>query len=322
MDYFTCCIYVSFLFLLFKLFTCCNRRLKKLEIYRKHVLITGGGSGLGKEVARECFYKGAFITLISRNKTHLLETLKELEVNCNNSELGKFVQIFNTDLSKNEKFEEILKQAEHRFGPINLFISCAGTNEYGFFLESDNKIYKRLMKNNYISVVNSLLPVSKLMCSRKKGRICLVTASQCYMPIIGSSAMHASKAAVHGLADSIRDELDKYNVHLSVFSPGPIKTEGYLTAKASKPEEINSIEGTPISVEGACTELLRGISSGDKYISTHLLYRILRISSLGSAKRSNSILDILLSGISIVTCCLVSKYIEHKTKNLKIKIIN
>ena len=310
-------IYLGLFILLYKISVFCSRRLKKLDIYRKHVLITGGGSGLGKEIARECFYKGAYISLIGRNKANLLSTLQELESYSNYSQVGKFIQVFETDLAKNEKFEEIIKQCENRFGPVSLFISCVGVNHRGYFAETSPKVFKEQMENNYLSVVNSLLPISKLMCGRKKGRICVVSSALCYMPLPGSSAWVASKAAVHSLANAIRPELEKSNVYISIFAPGPIATPGFLKAYNGKLKEIEKLEGKPISVEAACTELLRGVSSNEKYITTHHLYKILRISSLGSGARTNMILDMLLSVYSMISCCLVSKYIYYRLRNLK-----
>lgn len=311
-------LFISF-FTAYKLFTCCKRRLKKLNIQGKHVLITGGGSGLGKEIAHECYYKGAYITLIGRTKSSLLETFQSLEPRSNNSQYGKFVQFFDTDLSKNDSFAEILKKAESRFGSIDLFIACAGTCPEGFFLESKAKDYIEAIENNYLTLVNSLLPVSKLMCGRKKGRICVVSSGNCYRPLIGSSALSASKAAVHALADSIRPELERYNVNLSIFSPGPIQTKGY---ECKKNKDLMGLDFCPITAEQACTELLRGVAVNDKYITTNQIYRIIRVSSLGSADRQNSLIDILLSMISVFIGCVVAKYGRFRDNSITIKISN
>ncbi|OMJ72950.1 hypothetical protein SteCoe_28486 [Stentor coeruleus] len=302
-------ILIAIKFLLF-----CKRRLKKFNLSGKHIMITGASSGLGKELARECYYKGARLTLISRNKLALDSLLKELEPSSRKSDYGNFVQIYNTDLSKNDKFEEIVKSAESRFGGVELFVSCAGHIEVGSFLTSKQEDFREQMENNYMSLVNSLLPVAKEMCQRKKGRICIVSAAQVYMPVEGNSAWLASKAAVHAFANCIRPELNRNKVHLSIFAPGAIDTEGWEKVASKKQKYLLDIEGKPLSVEKACTELLRGISACDLYITTNPIFRFIRICSLGAAERGNSIIDILLSPFAMLTCCGVAKYINFKSR--------
>lgn len=74
-----------------------------------------------------------------------------------------------------------------------------------------------------------------------------------------------------------------------------METPGYYQGKIHKAQEIDELEGVPINVETACEILLTGISAGDKNITTHDCYSLLRICSLGGLVRNHLLLDLSFS---------------------------
>lgn len=72
------------------------------------------------------------------------------------------------------------------------------------------------------------------MAKAKVGHICVISSSQTFVPLPGMVAWSASKAAVHDFACTIRAEMQRYNVKVYVYNPGPIETAGYYRGRMHK----------------------------------------------------------------------------------------
>jgi short-subunit dehydrogenase len=298
-------IYLALFTILFiKLSLFCTRRFKKFDLSHKHVILTNCTSSLGQSLARECFFKGAKLTLVDRNKSSLQSILQELEPNARNSSFGSFVQIFDSDLCKNDRFEDILKAAETRFGPVHLFISCAELLQNSGFMETSVEKYRESMENSYLAVVNTLVPIGKVMAGRGKGRICVVCSAGCYGSVPGAGVGLAGAAAVHALACAVGPELEKSKVHLSIFAVGTVEN-------GVDKEKTGNFWGT-VQADDACSELLRGVAAGDRYITTGFTNRLLRIVSLGAAQRKWGLIDIVVSPVAVVFALIMQKVNFHK----------
>ncbi|CAG9318471.1 TSC10 [Blepharisma stoltei] len=292
---------------------------RPLNLNHKHVLITGASSGLGRELAQECFMKGAKLTLIARDKLTLIDTAKKICRGVDNSGQGEYVQVFDVDISNAEKMEAVIERAENRFGEIFLCFAFAGNISGGYFLETGLNKFKEMMETNYLGTINTVMPVAKRMSKIRMGHICLVGSAHSYLPIPGSCAWAASRAAVSCLANEIRPELARYNVKVYLFSPGPMDTPGYYQHKQSCTKEIEDLEGPPMRHETVCEILLNGISAGDFHITSHDYYSFLRISSLGGLSRNHLLLDLTFSWLSVLVGHLHSLYIDFKLSRAKFK---
>lgn len=125
---YTYIIAISVLIFVLRLYFFLRGKFRPLRLAGKHVLITGGTSGLGAELAKECYYRGAFVTLIARDKDTLFEILNNNEVHRETTGLGHHMQVFQLDICQADKLDSILDQAERRFGKIFLCFNCASVN--------------------------------------------------------------------------------------------------------------------------------------------------------------------------------------------------
>lgn len=161
---------------------------RPLKLFQKHILITGGSSGLGRELAKECFFKGAKVTLIARNKSTLIDTAKKICRGVDNTGQGECIQVFDVDINNPDKLESVIDRAESRFGEIFLFFACAGSMKGGYFLDTNLKTFREQIETNYLGTVNSLQPIAKRMCKRQMGHICLIGSSHSFLPMPGACA--------------------------------------------------------------------------------------------------------------------------------------
>jgi len=214
------------------------------------------------------------------------------------------MQYFAVDVTKSttDEVQQIIKQSEVRFGPIMLFVPCAGMSIPSLFLNSDIETYRQLMDLNYFGTLAYLLPISKKMASRGKGHICLVSSVLGFMSCPGYSPYIPTKFAVKGLADSIREELAAYGVSVSIFLPGEMDTPGLQIENKIKSDLTKEVEGSGESVtaEEASSMLLKGLAKGEYCITTSLTFKMLQLASIGPVARFNVISDILLAPLSII----------------------
>lgn len=303
----------------FRLYYSLRGLIVPLQLAEKHVLITGGSSGLGKELAKECYFKGAKITVFARNRKALLGCLNEIERQADSSGLGRYFQVFEVDVTNEDEVEKAIKRAESRFGNIYMLLACAGNVKSGFMLNSPLHVYRNMMEDNYMGVLNVLHPIARRMCEAEKGHIGLVLSSEAYSPLPGISAFSASKAAVRSVAESLRPELARFNVHMHLFVPGPIDTPGYRESNAFKPQLIQQVQGPPISVEKACSIFLKGISAGDFHITTSDWLSSLRITSVGAVVRDSFYIDLWFATASVMLASCYAWWVDYKMLRAKFR---
>ncbi|KAF5839015.1 hypothetical protein DUNSADRAFT_1792 [Dunaliella salina] len=97
------------------------------------------------------------------------------------------------------------------------------------------------MQLNYLGVVASVQCLYPRMVQRNAGHICLISSVMGTMGFAGYSAYAASKYAVKGLADCLRNELQGTNVSISIAFPPDTDTPGYKQENESKPPETREI---------------------------------------------------------------------------------
>ena len=115
----------------------------------KHVLITGGSSGIGLEVAREYLRLGANVTIVARDLTRLEAAKKDLD-GSRKSDIQK-VKIVSLDTSKGQEVvDKALAPAISELGDVEVLINCAGVSIAGLFEELDSAEFERMLRINVL----------------------------------------------------------------------------------------------------------------------------------------------------------------------------
>lgn len=184
------------------------------------VLITGGGTGLGKAMALEMARRGANLVLASRNSEHLESAAQEVRA------LGAEVLIVPLDVRKPAQVEKMVAQAVDRFGKIDVLINNAAGN---FLVESE-----KLTPNGWDAVIGIVLngtwyctsAVGKVMLKQKKGTILNIVANYAWSGQPGVVHSAAAKAGVLSMTRTLAVEWGPSGVRVNAFAPGPMVTQG------------------------------------------------------------------------------------------------
>jgi len=224
----------------------------KISLKGKHILITGGSKGIGKEVAKEFIRKGANVTIMARNKRQLSEAREEISQAFNASaypyaslpypyKRPRIIDISVDVTSDSETVSRSVAQAVQILGPVYILVNCVGFALPKTFDELTIDEQTELMEYNYYGstkVTKAVLPGMK---NSNEGHIVFVASQGSLLGLYGFSAYCASKFAIRGFAESLAMELSPFNIKVTVNCPPDTDTPGFAIENKNKPEETRKI---------------------------------------------------------------------------------
>src|ERR1700720_4854237 len=179
-----------------------------------HALVTGGGRGIGREIASALARAGATVTVLGRNRATLDDAVA--------AGAAHFAAI--ADVADQAAVNAAIAQAAAR-QPIDILIANAGIAESAPFAKSDAALFRRMMEVNFMGVVHTIQAVLPSMRDRRYGRIVAVASTAGLKGYAYVSAYVAAKHAVVGLVRSLALELATTNVTVNAGGPGFTDTD-------------------------------------------------------------------------------------------------
>ncbi|TJY39883.1 SDR family NAD(P)-dependent oxidoreductase [Cohnella pontilimi] len=179
------------------------------------VLITGASSGIGAAAARLLTAKGAIPVLTARS----VDKLKALS-----SEMPGEHAIYPMDVTDMEQVQRVAAAIHERFGRLDILLNNAGYGEFIPFADASLEHFQVMMDVNYMGVVRCCKAVLPYMVKAGQGHIVNVASIAGKIGSAKSTAYSATKHAVLGLTDALRQELRGTGILVSAVNPGPTDT--------------------------------------------------------------------------------------------------
>ena len=179
-----------------------------------HAMVTGGGRGIGREIARALKLAGATVTIVGRNATTLDEAVAG----------GCADHAAVADVADQAALSAAVAGAAAR-QPIDILIANAGSAESAPFLKSDAAQFRRMMDVNFMGVVHAFHAVLPGMKGRPYGRIVAVASTAGLKGYPYVSAYVAAKHAVVGLTRSLALEMAATPITVNAVCPGFTDTD-------------------------------------------------------------------------------------------------
>ena len=228
----------------------------------RHVIITGGSSGIGKATAKLLAQQGANISLIARDRAKLALAQQEIKEVAINSQ--QQILIFVADVSQPEEIAAAIQNAIAILGTPQLLITSAGIAHPGYFSEIPLEVFEQTMAINYFGslyAVRAALPAMEL---EKQGNIVLISSGAGIVGIYGYTAYCPSKFALRGLAESLRGELKPKGVGVTIVYPPDTDTPQLAAENKIKPPETKKITATAKAwtAEAVAEAIVRGVAQG------------------------------------------------------------
>lgn len=226
-------------------------------IFSLKAVITGASAGIGREIANALSIKGYDIVAVGRN-ANALSTLA--------SSLNSSVQVETVDLSSADNAKTLFEKHKD----ADVIVNCAGVGVFGEFNFTSLDRELEMIGTNVIALhVLTKLYYAEFV-KRGRGNILNVASSAAYFIGPAYSSYYATKAYVHRLTRALSRESERcgYGVKLTLFCPGPVKTQ------FGKTDGIADGSGA-ITAELAALKAVNGMLKGKEVVFPDLKTRFL-----------------------------------------------
>ncbi|MCG6538748.1 SDR family oxidoreductase [Pseudomonas sp. KSR10] len=191
----------------------------------KVAIVTGGGSGIGKEVAKRLVTSGASVVIGGRDAAKLTQAAREIDAS------GRQIHTLTGDIAHPSTAQALVDVAVREFGGVDILVNNAGVFKPKPFLEVNPDEYDWFLDTILKGKFFMAQAAAKAMLQRGGGAI-VQTGSLWAIQAIGatpSAAYSAANAGVHALTRNLAIELASSNIRINTVAPAVVETPVYGT---------------------------------------------------------------------------------------------
>lgn len=234
---------------------------KAMAVRGKVALVTGAGSGMGREMTLELVKRGARVAAVDLHANTLEET-KKLG--------GSGVATFAMDVTNRDKIAKLPEDIHKALGDVDIVINNAGiVHPFAKMNDLPFSTAMRVMDVNFNApffIIKTFLPG---LLKRPQGYILNVGSMASFIPVPGLSAYCASKGALKMMTEELRTELSDTNIGVTIAFPGSIDTNimanSEVTLNPAGTEVMTAMKGLPATT--AAKIMIDAIESGDPRVT-------------------------------------------------------
>ena len=228
----------------------------------KVVIITGASSGIGKATALKFAQNGARLVIAARTVEKLAAAKSEVEA------LGAEVISVKADVSVEADCENLIQEAVKAFNQVDVLINNAGISMRALFNESDFSVIKNVMDINFWGAVYcTKFALPYLL--KQKGSVAGISSIAGFVGLPARTGYSASKFAMHGFFNALRNENLEKGLHVLIACPGFTASNirnTALTADGSSQGESPRKEEKMMSAEEVADHIYNAIDKRKQQI--------------------------------------------------------
>jgi NAD(P)-dependent dehydrogenase (short-subunit alcohol dehydrogenase family) len=256
------------------------------ELAGRVAAITGAGSGLGAAIARQCAEAGMAVAALDIDETTAQATAGEI------ASLGVPTFAARVDVGDPDSTRDAARRVDEQFGGVDLLFANVGVQQFGSI--------DRLTEDDWtwvlgVNVLGTVRTVSSFLPAMRRGsgwrHITFTASSGVFVPSVRLAAYTASKLAVVGFAETLREELADEGIGVTIVFPAGMSTRHLESSALARPDHLgesqmmpddieamlSSRAGSPpddvLAPESAIRGLLDDLVAGEPYFITHGAYR-------------------------------------------------
>ena len=207
-----------------------------MRLENKIALVTGGGQGIGKEIAKTLALNGAFVLInyidLGNNQEIAQMTKNEIE------SLGGKCEILPANVASYDETLEMFKTIKNEYGRLDILINNAGITKDMLLMRMKKEDFEQVIDTNLVGTFNVTKNVVPYMMKARSGRIINISSVVGISGNAGQTNYSASKAGIIGFTKSLAKEIASRNILVNAVAPGFIETNMTDVLKDDVKQEI------------------------------------------------------------------------------------
>ncbi|MBU0503450.1 MAG: 3-oxoacyl-[acyl-carrier-protein] reductase [Candidatus Omnitrophota bacterium] len=214
-----------------------------MRLKDKVALVTGGGRGIGRQIALTLAQEGADIVIWDVN-------LQEAEKACVDIQaLGRKTLSAQVDVTDYVKVEEAINKILDKFTKVDILINNAGITRDNLLLRMSQQDWDAVLGVNLKGTFNCIRAASRVMIKQRSGKIVSIASIIGIIGNPGQANYSASKAGIIALTKTAAKELASRGINVNAIAPGFIQTD--MTAKLSEGVREKMLAAIPLARMGS-----------------------------------------------------------------------
>lgn len=236
----------------------------------KVALVTGASSGIGEATALALAEAGASVAVAARRTDKLEELVKKIEG------MGGKAHTITADVSDEDQARDMVTTANAEFGRVDILVNNAGVMLLGPIGGADTEEWRRMLGINVLGLMYATHAALPLMKAQGGGHIVNISSVAGRTVSMGVGVYNASKWGVGAFSESLRQEVSKDKIRVTIIEPGAVATE--LTQHVTNPEVQERVQKmyndiTTLESEDIAAAIIYAVTQPDRVNVNEILIR-------------------------------------------------
>jgi len=224
-----------------------------MDYKNKIALVTGGTSGIGKEISKQLLQNGASVIVnYGHNDSLMYQTKDEF------SEFGDLATFIKADISDETQVYDMFSQVNDKFGKLDFLVNNAGMNIDGYIEDVNVEDWKKVVNVNLAGKFICTKYAMPLLKNGLNASIVNIASRLGVKPVAEASAYCAAESAIISLSQTSALEFSKYGIRVNSVSPGltitPLSTTGWTEQEIEETSNNN-----PLKRLGATSDIANAV---------------------------------------------------------------
>jgi 2-hydroxycyclohexanecarboxyl-CoA dehydrogenase len=197
-------------------------------------LVTGGGSGIGREICKGLAAAGRRIAIADLNPDGAAETATTI------TDAGGTALAVTMDVANSDSVTEGLLQVVDELGPVEILVNCAGWDDFMMFLETDEDLWDKIIEINYKGALRTVHGCLPSMIDAGWGRIVNIGSDAGRVGSSLEAVYSGAKGGIIAFTKTIAREVARSGITANTVCPGPTDTAllGQIAAASDDGDKV------------------------------------------------------------------------------------
>jgi len=214
----------------------------------KTAVVTGGGRGIGQEIARALAAEGAKVAVLSRSAASCGKAADDI-----NAEYPGSATAYAVDVADHAAVQELAKRIGEELGPVNILVNNAGVTRDGLLMRMKEEDWDTVLDTNLKGAFNTVKAFMRVLMKAEDPRIINIASVIGLIGNAGQTNYSASKAGLIGFTKAVARELAGRSVTCNAVAPGFITTD--MTAELPQAVRDAVLQKIPLGSFGDTADI-------------------------------------------------------------------